>query len=276
MSASAVRLLAVLAALCLTGATGAVACGTMTDCIVASGNYRFALPDTIPAGQPVGALVFFHGHRSSAAEMMAYRELVEAAGALGLALVTPQGAGDSWSTRGSPGEGRRDERAFVAEVLDDLPKRLPLDPARLVASGFSQGASLVWEIACEGDGRFRAFMPLAGVWWRPMPTRCGAPPRPLLHVHGEADPVMPLAGRSLRDGRWRQGDVREAFATLLRHNGCARAPADPSKAGELVCHVWPDCAHGRGQALCLHPGDHHINPRWLLENRAWLERALAP
>ena len=83
-----------------------------------------------------------------------------------------------WSTKGSPGEGRRDEVAFLAGLLDDLGRRYPLDTRRIVASGFSQGGAVVWEFACRGDGRIRAFMPIAGVWWRPMPTECPAPRRP--------------------------------------------------------------------------------------------------
>lgn len=261
-------------ALAVAAVAPAHACGGDVPCRIAGGAYRYALPPGAETGKAVGAFVFFHGHRSSAAEMMAYRDLVEAVHALGFAFVAADGIGESWSTPGSPGEGRRDEAAFVAALLDDLPGRFTLDPARLVASGFSQGASLVWDIACRGDGRFRAFMPIAGVWWRPMPETCTAPARPLLHIHGEADPVMPLAGRSLRDGRWRQGDVREAFATLLRHNRCDRSPSTPSVDGALTCRTWAGCAHGAGQALCLHPGDHHTDPRWLKASAGWLGKAL--
>ncbi len=239
----------------------------------AEGEYRVLPPPDWDGKRPIGAFLFVHGHRASAEEMMNYRELVAAVHALGFLLVAPQGLGDSWSTKGSPGEGRRDEVAFLAGLLDDLGRRYPLDAKRIVASGFSQGASVVWEFACRGDGRIRAFMPIAGVWWRPMPTECPAPRRPLLHIHGLSDPVMPMEGRSLRD-RWRQGDVREAFATMRRLNACEATPR-AAKRGELDCAFDEACSSGRSLALCLHPGDHHTNPVWLRDLRDWLEAALA-
>lgn len=265
------RLLAVLVALVPQWAS---ACSATDPCRIGDlGEYRVSPPQGWDGKTPIGAMVFVHGHRASAAEMMEYRELLQASQALGLMLVAPQGLNESWSAAGSPGDGRRDEVAFIGAVLDDLARRFPIDPSRLVASGFSQGASVVWDVACRGDGRFRAFMPIAGVWWRPMPTDCSAPPRPLLHIHGLADPVMPMTGRNLRD-RWRQGDVREAFATMERIHAC-KAPPRHAKRGELDCAFDDDCARGGPVALCLHPGDHHTDPAWFRDLKDWLEAALA-
>jgi polyhydroxybutyrate depolymerase len=271
----AARFLALLLAAALTVFAGApaAACGPATPCPVAGGYYHLALPPGHDGRSPLGALVFFHGHRSSAAEMMAYADLARAAHDLGFALVAPQGESESWGPRGSPGEGRRDELAFVAAILDDLARRPWLDPARLVASGFSQGGSMAWDIACHGDGRFSAFLPVAGVWWRPMPEACSAPPRPLLHIHGTADPVMPMAGRALRD-RWRQGDVMAAVATMRAANRCLPQAAAETR-GALACRFHAGCAGRAALALCLHDGDHHMNPAWLRAIAGWLDSALA-
>jgi polyhydroxybutyrate depolymerase len=251
------------------------ACAPMEPCRFGEGGeYRVYPPPGWNGVTPVGAFVFVHGHRSSAAEMIAYRELADAVHALGFLLVAPQGLGDSWSTPGSPSEGRRNEIVFMGTLLDDLERRFPVDRQRLIASGFSQGASVVWEIACRGDGRFAAFLPIAGVWWQPMPQDCSAPPRPLLHIHGTADPVMPLAGRHLAN-RWRQGVVREAFATLQRVNTCRSEPTRQEQRGGLACDFHDDCGSGQRLALCLHGGDHHTNPAWFLSVRDWLNAVLS-
>jgi polyhydroxybutyrate depolymerase len=251
----------------------AQACNAELPCRFSNdAEYRVLPPPKWDGVSPIGAFVFVHGHRSSAAEMIGYRELLDAAHALGFMLVAPQGLGDSWSTPGSPGEGRRDELVYMAGLLDDLARRFPIDGSRLVASGFSQGASVVWEIACKGDGRFSAFVPVAGVWWRPMPTQCTAPPRPMLHIHGVADPVMPMAGRNLRD-RWRQGDVREAFATMRRVHACDTPPRAEQR-GPLACTLDEACGSGKALALCLHAGDHHTNPDWFMTMKDWLTKAL--
>jgi polyhydroxybutyrate depolymerase len=257
----------------------ALACGGGGPCSVppsathSGGEYRARPPQGWDGRRPLPALVFIHGHRSGAAEMMAYGDLAATADALGFLLIAPQGLDGSWSTPGSPSDGRRDEIAFVGAALDAAADRYPIDRDRVVASGFSQGASVVWEIACRGDGRFQAFVPVAGVWWRPMPTECPAPPRPVLHIHGTEDPVMPMAGRNLRD-RWRQGDVMQAMATLRRINGCSVSAERTEQRGVLACTFDEGCTSGKSVALCLHPGDHHIDPRWLIAIRDWIERVL--
>ncbi len=258
--------------LAVLGSTPAQACDAAVPCAVEGGAYRFLLPDTAPDARLPGALVFVHGHRSSAQEMLAYAGLVEAARALHMVLVVPQGLNDTWSTPGSPTQGR-DEVAFLRRVLDDLPRRIPFDPQRVVLSGFSQGASVVWHVACAGEPRVRAYVPIAGVWWHPMPASCPGPPVNLLHIHGLADPVMPMAGRRLRD-IWQQGDVREAIRLMARHNGCAGLSA-PEPAGPLSCAHARSCAAHSSLTLCLHEGDHHTDPSWFVALRARIEAMLA-
>jgi polyhydroxybutyrate depolymerase len=250
------------------------ACGQDTLCRLGdTAEYRVFPPPTWDGRKPIGAFLFFHGHRASAQEMIAYRELTEAVHALGFLFVAPQGLGDSWSTPGSPGEGRRDELVYTQALLDDLTRRYPVDARRIVASGFSQGASVVWELACKGDARFSAFLPVAGVWWQPMPKNCTAPLKPLLHIHGTADPVMPMTGRALRD-RWRQGDVREAFRTLQSLHACPVETSSSQRRGPMQCETAEPCTSGKSLVLCLHNGDHHTNPAWFMEIKDWLKAQL--
>ncbi len=268
-----IRLFLLLLALVLSEAT--LACAPMEPCRFGdNAEYRVYPPPGWDGQQPLGAFVFIHGHRATATDIVNYKELVAAVHGLGFMLVAPQGLGDSWSTPGSPGEGKRDELRTMAAMLDDLEQRFPINRSRLVASGFSQGASVVWEIACKGDGRFAAFLPIAGVWWQPMPVECSAPRRPLLHIHGTNDPVMPMGGRNLRD-RWKQGDVPIAIATMRANNGCEPGRSRREQRGELVCVFEEGCHSGKPVALCLHQGDHHTNPVWFSLVRDWLEGVLA-
>jgi polyhydroxybutyrate depolymerase len=254
----------------------ALACGAGEPCrIVPEAEYRVSPPPDWDGKAPIGAFLFFHGHRSSAAEMAGYKELTDAVHALGFLFVAPQGVQESWSTPGSPGDGRRDELAYTTALLDDLTRRFPIVASRIVASGFSQGASVVWEIACRGDARFSAFLPVAGVWWQPMPQACTAPPKPLLHIHGTADNVMPMTGRNLRD-RWKQGNVQAAFATMKQGHLCPVETSRSEQRGPLNCTFNDHCGSGKSLALCLHDGDHHTNPIWFMAVKDWLGRVLPP
>jgi polyhydroxybutyrate depolymerase len=164
----------------------------------------------------------------------------------------------------------RDDVAFLGAVADDAARRFGLDRARIAASGFSAGGMMTWRLMCDAPDAYVAFAPVAGTLWKPIPARC-AGPAPLLHVHGTADTVVPMAGRSLGGGRIVQGDLTEALAMLRASMGCAgpgRAGLPPAAPADWQGETWADCA-GRGAITLLTHGGGHVAPR------GWAEVALA-
>lgn len=244
------------------------ACPAVSGCSVASGSYRIVLPPQAAAERRVGAILFFHGYQGSAEEVIADPALVGVARRLGVALIAPDGAGRSWSYPGSPAR-HRDEFAFVGQVLDDVIARFPVDPDRILASGFSQGSSMVWYLACRMPRRFAAFAPIAGAFWEPLPESCEGPRPPLIHVHGTSDTTVPLAGRTLRQGS-RQGDVFKSFA-IFAPGGCTAGWAEAARAipapDGLTCRIATDCGGTARLELCLHGGGHVADAAWV--ERAW-------
>ncbi|RYE28646.1 MAG: polyhydroxybutyrate depolymerase, partial [Hyphomicrobiales bacterium] len=244
------------------------ACPKDAGCVVASGSYRIILPPRAARERPVGAIMYFHGYQGSAEETIADPGLLAVARRLGVALIAPGGAGHSWSYPGSPAR-HRDEFTFVGQVLDDVAARFPVDSRRILASGFSQGGSMVWYLACRMPTRFAAFAPIAGAFWEPLPERCDGPRPPLIHVHGTSDATVPLAGRALRSGA-RQGDVFRSLA-IIAPGGCTAAWAETvravSESEELTCRIASGCAGDARLELCLHAGGHWADPDWV--ERAW-------
>ena len=157
----------------------------------------------------------------------------------------------------------------VAAAIAALLAGSPVDPGRIMASGFSQGASMVWFLACRMPTRFAAFAPIAGAFWEPLPPGCAGPHPPLIHVHGLADATVPLAGRALRAG-YRQGDVFKSLA-ILAPGGCtARWAAEVAGARPpetLTCRRAAACGGTARLELCLHAGGHVADPAWV--ERAW-------
>lgn len=242
-------------------------CPADEGCKVASGRYRVLLPAAATPGRSYGAVVYFHGYQGTAAEVIADPALADVAQRLGVALIVPDGLGRSWSFPGSPAQNR-DEFAFVEEFLDDAMRRFPIDPGRLMASGFSQGGSMVWYLACRMPTRFAAFAPVAGAFWEPLPENCSGPRPKLIHVHGTHDGTVPLAGRQLRQG-FRQGDVFKSFAILAPGRCTASLPDSVrtiSPAPALTCRQTSDCGGSRLE-LCLHDGGHVADAAWV--ERAW-------
>ena len=248
--------------------SGAVsACPGPGYCEVAGGRYLALAPTGWNGTDPLGATIFFHGWQSSAEAFAGDAPFTQAFAQEGVMLVLPDGLNKTWAHQGSPSQAR-DELAFMDAVRADLLARWPIDPARLLVTGFSQGGSMVWDLACRRGRDYAAFVAVAGAFWEPMPTACSGGPVNLLHIHGTADPVVPMAGRWIRD-TWKQGDVRQGLAVLRALDGC---PAEPNRSEEisgLACEIWSGCTSGRELRLCEHGDGHMMPPGWVALAHAW-------
>jgi polyhydroxybutyrate depolymerase len=244
-------------------ATPAAACGPDSDCQVDGRSYRVVVPAVADA--PRGAIIFAHGYRGSAAGSLGNPGLAGLADSLGVVVAAAQATGPEWSVPGVPSDDAVtgvDELAYVEAIADDLARRLDVDRERIVVSGFSSGAMLVWHLACHGGDRFAGFVPLSGTFWQPLPERCPTSSVNLVHYHGDADAIVPLAGRPIKDAH--QGDVEAALALLVEGGGYEPAPAS-AQAG-LRCSGYRNSA-GKRLELCLFAGGHSFDPSYLA--RAW-------
>lgn len=240
-------------------------------CMVPTGFYLARPPSGWDGTSPLTTLVFFHGWRETAAQTVVDPTLTGFADKHGVLLIIPHGEGQTWSYPGAPGK-HRDEFAFVGSVLDDMVKRFPIAPGRVIASGFSQGGSMVWNLACRMGQRFDVFAPVAGGFWEPSPQACDSGPVALIHLHGIKDGTVPMAGRSLRGGVYKQADIRRDWRVWLNGNGCVTPPGDvvmPGEiaAGEFACQRGNACSSGKPLALCLRDGGHALMPEDL--ETAW-------
>jgi polyhydroxybutyrate depolymerase len=263
-----------LTALAQDGAT----CGVpKAECPTANGFYRLVLPEN--ASRPVPALVFLHGGSSTAASVTGNTAMLAELSARGYALIAPEGQprasrpNKNWGVHDNRTHPR-DDIAFIAEVLDDAALH-GIDRDRVLLAGFSRGGSMVWDIACHAPATARAYAPISGAFWEPLPENCKAP-IDLFHSHGWTDRVVPIEGRSFRDGAVAQGDVFAGLTVLRRTNGCnLRQPESAPMEGDgnLWFRNWSACAGGRLD-LMLHPGGHEVPTGWLTRAFDWFEDRL--
>jgi polyhydroxybutyrate depolymerase len=276
------RLLAATLALCLAALpVGAEPiCGDpAVECPTPAGFYRLALPTG--ANGPVPAVIFLHGWGGSSQGVMKNTAMLATLSARGYALIVPEGVKNSpeykqrdWSVRdGSDYE--RDDLAFLAEVLNDTAAH-GIDRNRVLMTGFSRGGSMVWDVACHLPKAARAYAPIAGAFWEPLPATC-AGPVDLFQTHGWTDKVVPLEGRSVAGGRLTQGDAFASLHILRNANGCDPQMPDTApmeKDGDLWFRNWTHCPGGRID-LMLHPGGHSVPAGWLDRALDWFEARLA-
>ncbi|MEQ8964712.1 MAG: hypothetical protein RID91_02710 [Azospirillaceae bacterium] len=252
-------------------AAPAAACpGAESPCAVADGRYYVELPAGDDGASPMPVIVWFHGWQDTGANAIANRGLVESWTDAGWLFAAADGREKTWAHVGSPSDAR-DDLAHVRSVIADIRARWPVDESRVLAAGFSQGGSMVWDVACRIGAPFTHFAPVSGAFWEPLPEGdCPAGPVRLAHEHGSADTVVPMEGRPIGDS-WRQGDVLEGFAILRETADCADAPARTYGDGPFDCRAWGSSCRGPADLrLCLHDGGHRVLEGWSARTRAWV------
>jgi polyhydroxybutyrate depolymerase len=239
------------------------------------GTYRLAEPPHWDGKRKLPLVLYLHGYREDSAGIMDRADLVDAATDLGALFVVPDGVDKSWSHSNAPSQ-KRDDIAFLHAVVHDVELRYPVDLARVFATGFSIGGSMVWDLACNGAQGFTAFLPFSGDFWIPYPERCDSGPIDLRHTHADNDHTFPMDGRPLFGGKYHQGNLHQGMAILEATDGCAVDPDKESREGDLDCESWSKCASGKQLALCIHHGDHQIQGNWLKRGIEWaLKRTAA-
>lgn len=158
------------------------ACGVGTDCMVGDRSYRIAMPDGVSAP---GALLYFHGFRGSANGAMRNAGLRRIAHDKGLALIAANGVNGSWNLPGRPGNVHSDgaaEFAYVEAVLADAQAQFGIDPDNIIATGFSAGGMMTWNLVCARSDLLQGAVPMSGTFWEDVPDTCETAPISVIHI----------------------------------------------------------------------------------------------
>ncbi|WP_419903417.1 alpha/beta hydrolase family esterase [Kiloniella sp.] len=234
---------------------------------VVGGRYVTVMPENMPVNTSLPVLFYYHGYGQSAQTVRNNKSLLRLASERGILLVIPDGLNRSWSNVGAPSE-KRDEIEFTQNVLHDVRKNWKTQESRTWVTGFSQGGSMAWDVACYLGEEFSAFFPIAGSFWRPHPVTCESPVN-IRHIHGLSDRVVPMKGRAI-GARWHQGDVRQGVAIWEGVNGCEALPVEISLE-DMDCKIWNKCRSGKALELCLHNGGHNVRTEWIARGIDWAE-----
>lgn len=134
-------------------------------------------------------------------------------------LRNPQTWNDG-SGRGHVARAAVDDVAFVAALLDRLVDS-GADPRALFVTGFSNGGSLAFRVGTELADRVAAIAPVAGhCWVEPAPGAVV----PLLYLIGDADPLNPIDGGTVRTPWGSVEDHPAPRRSLERWAGAAGCP----------------------------------------------------
>lgn len=268
------RLIVLLLLLCAAPATAQQApCGPDAPCEIDAGSYHLVTPDDWDGASPLPALIFYHGHRGSGAQVFRSSGLNRTFADAGYLLIAPNGPlreGQTFRSNPARATAPRDEVAFTLAILDDVAARLPLDRDRVFASGFSAGGSMAWLMACEAGAHLAGMVSVAGALRRPNPTECaGLTGLRILQVHGFADAQVPFEGRAIGD--WHQGSVWEALDRARVRNGCRSQPDEIMLTESFRLRDWSASCDGGRVRLAVHDGGHGLPRGWTDLARDFLE-----
>jgi polyhydroxybutyrate depolymerase len=244
------------------GAAGEAAGGAelgVQHTIVSGGQSRTYLL-TVPAGVPRNAplVVMLHGGFGSGSQAEKDYGWDELAASAGFIVAYPDGQNHAWNAGGgccgAPGRQGTDDVAFITAVVADIEASHSIDPAKVFATGMSNGAMMSYRLACD-TSIFAAIAPVAGT----IVGTCDSPkPRSALEIHGLADDSVRMDGQPGSGIVKVSGmPVEDANALWRTADDCA-APA-VSTVG-LVTTSMAGCPDGRAVELITIAGAGHQWP----------------
>jgi polyhydroxybutyrate depolymerase len=237
--------------------------GTSERRLVVDGVPRTYLIHAAAGAKPGRALVLvLHGvgGTGAAIEQRTRGTFDRLADREGAVVVYPDAIGgrrwnDGWFS--APGLALPDDLAFLSALVDAAVAELGVDRKRVFAVGFSNGASMVYRLACERPALVAAVAPVSGGMTFDVARGCarGAPVS-LIGMHGTDDPVVPF-DPSIQDG----------IAAWSKRDGCPTRPSsspiadlDPSDGTQTRVDVFGPCVDGTEVAFYTIAGGGHSWP----------------
>jgi polyhydroxybutyrate depolymerase len=260
------------------------------------GRTRTALvhvPEQAAEGKPLPVVLNFHGGGGNAREHREYVRMDALADREGFIVVYPNGTGWfeeqflTWNAGlccGYAVTEKVDDVGFVRALLDALETRAPVDPARVYATGVSNGAMLSYRLAAQASDRIAAIAPVAGSMVLPerrvddarpsleVPARR---PVPIMHIHSVDDQRAVYQGGlsepvPLTNTRTRHPNAEEVLYRWVAFAGCRAKPAvaetragppgTATAAHSATKYVFAGCRDGAEIVLWKLSGAGHVWP----------------
>jgi len=235
-----------------------VAAGTTERQISVDGSirsYLLHIPPSYNGVRRLPVVVTFHGLGANAQEQLALSDFPAVADRDGFVVVAPQSRGPGWDFLTPPSRPRSDA-AFIVALMAELPSVACVDPHRYYATGISNGAAVVFALACANVGGFAAYGAAAGAFYNPACDR--APPQPIVYFHGTADPLVPIGGGKVFGIT--VAPARESMDDWAAHNGCAAAPRQSVIGSDVTLLAWTGCRDGADVDYYVITGGGHAWP----------------
>lgn len=239
--------------------------GDETLVFTVGGIERSVIVHAPPTRPYRAALVFdLHGSGGTAEGQRQFSQLDPLADREGFIIAygeaaIPLGGGHQWHLPGQPLlDGPEpidgpDDVAYIAAAIEEIDDRFWIDPDRVYATGFSGGARMSSQLACDLEA-IVAVAPIGGVRF---PGPCLARSVSVIAFHGLLDASNPFGGNG--NPYWTYS-VPEAMAGWRAHDACGE-PVVSSVAPTAELTDYTSCAGDSLVQLYTLAGEGHELPR---------------
>lgn len=170
----------------------------------------------------------------------------------------PRGRFATWNAGDCCGDARDrkvDDVGFLRAVVAQLSARLKLDPARIYATGMSNGGMMAHRLACEAADLFAAVASVAGT--EAMSVCQPVRPISVLHLHARNDTHVLFNGGAGKDAFRDDGKVMdfvsapETIARWVQRDQCQPTPRRVLDKPGAYCEAYAGCADNVAVQLCV-------------------------
>ena len=233
---------------------GGHASGSSTLTLTIGGHRRTVivhLPNGYSGKAAVPLVLNLPGSGTTAADQELFTGMDATADADGFIVAYPQaliadGSGFDWNVPGEPLIGGRavpsgapEDVAFLTQLVGVLEGRYCIAATRVYATGFSGGARMASQLACDSAGVFAAVAPVSGLR---RPTPCPTSRAvPILSFHGVADPIDPYNGHG--QNYWTYS-VAQAAQDWASQDGCSSKPSSSTPDRGVRLTAYSRCRGG--------------------------------
>jgi len=218
-------------------------------------------------------LLSLHGTGQTAAKQESGTKLDGTADEHTFIVAYPQGArpaktGFAWNIPGvpvPPGTGPgpvTDDLSFLRQTISMLRQHYCVDAQRIYTSGFSGGARMSSQLACDPRSGLAGLAAVSGLR-APLPC-AGTRPVAVIAIHGTGDTVDPYNGHGAAYWTYSVPVAAERWAT---HNGCA-AKSSVSKLNPITTITrYESCRQSASVVLYSLAGKPH---GWPADTNEWI------
>lgn len=234
------------------GKTPTLKSGTLT---IQSGGanrkYMLRLPDGYDNQKPYRLMIGFHGATGNATEVAGAQNNgyfgLYSLSAGSTIFVATEAVGGIWATS---------DVSYVNDVLDQVERELCIDTERIGLEGFSQGAAMVWTVACSRSKTFRFAIGHSGGGLG-NPTTC--------------DPIAYLGSLGLQESSGGGGQTTQTDK-FAKWAGCTIETLPKAPNGGHLCSDYQGCSAGHPVRWCQYDGGHTPSPTDAAQGSSWMPK----